>query len=371
MKKIWLKRTIRIAALVLAVLLLIAGFARGDRNYIAIKAFYTEPRDSMDIIFLGASEAATDVSAVYAFERTGLTGYQYGLDSNLPSVYLPQLQNILSRQSPQLIVVEVNGFLVGEDVDLYDESIIRTYLDPTPLSRHKYETLSRLELKEDLITYLLPFINTHAQWEHPRSMLVNMLTQQQIALRGYSLFKGYTTRPVQLRDEKERPLPGPEDKLPLGRPEVEALFEEFVSYCQDNDVKVVFVRFPHLLASGQEVRAYQRFLTIRETLEIRNIPCLDLQERQTEIGLTQADYYNDSHLNIYGQEKLTAYLMDHLCADYSLQARTLPAAEQKQWKTCVDYYHALRERAVEMMADDAPFLLEETPIVLNLRARLK
>ena len=367
MKKTCIKRAFGVVSMILAVWALIASCARGDRNYLTVRAFYQEPRDSLDVVFLGASEVSTDVSSAYAYELSGLTSYQFGIDSNLPSVYLSQLQDILSRQKPQLIVVEVNGFLIGPGNDLYEEAMLRTYLDPTPLTRHKWETLSRLHLQGDYYTYIMPFFNSHAQWEHPRALFTNILSLQEIRARGYSLFKGYLTKPERMAADGPSLLPSAEEKLPLSSDEVCRLLQEFTCYCADNDLPVVFARFPHHLSEKREANAYRRFLSLKEQLAEEGFHVLDLQELQDEIGLQDEDYYNASHLNLYGQEKLTAYLIDLFREEYGVTPHTLAASERENWDNCVAYYKQIHRMAKENMDFETRFILEETPIVHRLR----
>ena len=73
MKKTYAKRTLRAVAMILALWLVTACFGRDDRNYFAIRGFYLEPRDSLDVVFLGSSEVSADVCSVYAYGQTGLT----------------------------------------------------------------------------------------------------------------------------------------------------------------------------------------------------------------------------------------------------------------------------------------------------------
>ena len=368
MKKTFVNRAVRVVAMLLALWMVTACFGRDDRNYFAIRGYYLEPHDSLDVVFLGSSEVSADVCSVYAYGQTGLTGYQYSTDSNLPSLYLPQLREILSCQSPQMIVVEVNGFLIGSETDLLKEPTLRVYLDATRLSSRKTETISRLPLKEDRASYLFPFIKFHTMWEQTREWTNYIVSWAMIRFRGYSLFKGYLTKPVIMDAPDPFPLPGSEEKLDLCGDQVWEYLREFADYCAQNDVPVVFARFPHHLSSEREVDAYRRFLTVKEYLTGRGFPCLDLQARQEELGICREDYYNESHLNIIGQEKLTAWLAETLRSDYGIEPGELSPSERRHWDKCLENYRELRGLYRESIGRDERFIYEEIRYFLRVKS---
>ena len=365
MKKVWINRTLRVVSMVLALWLMILCFGWDSRDYLSTKAFYLEPRDSLDVVFLGASEVSADVSSVYLYELTGLTGYQLSSDSAPATVYLSQLREILSRQRPQLIVVEANGFLVGDVDDLYNDAKIRTFLDPTPLSERKLDTMERLPLQEEPASYLFPFLKYHSFWEHPRALLNYAPSRALTLWRGYSLLKGYITRPVRMDERELAPLP--DEPRELCHEDVWKYLREFTDFCAENDLPVVFARFPHELSSKQEVNAYRRFLSVKGWLEENGWPCLDLQTCQPEIGLLREDYYNESHLNVYGQEKFTAYLAGKLTGELGLRPRPLDSEQRARWDECVKFYHEFARKARENVGVDIQFMYEEFGILSRLR----
>ena len=364
MKKVWIKRTFAIVSMVLALWLMILCFGWDSRDYLSTQAFYLEPIDSLDVVFIGASEVSSDISSVYLYELSGLTSYQISSDSAPATVYLPQLREILSRQKPRLIVVEMNGFLAGSADDLYNDAKIRTFLDPTPLSRRKLDTMERLPLQEDPASYIFPFLKYHTFWAHPRALLNYAPSRALTLARGYSLLKGYITRPVCMDEQALAPIP--DEPLELGHEVVWEYLREFTAFCDENDLRVVYARFPHELSSGQEVRAYRRFLTIKNWLTENGRTCLDLQTVQPEIGLRRKDYYNESHLNILGQEKFTAYLSKLLSSEYGLQPRELDGAQRSHWDKCVRFYHRFRRQATENLSADHRFMYEEFGIFFRI-----
>jgi len=118
MKKICFLRFLKMLALLipLAALVLVSQstlFYHSDHDGERVRGFYSEPPHSLDVVVLGASEVYSGFSSAYAYDYSGLTSYIYSYGSNPGTLYLSQLREILARQNPQLIVIEINGFLQG------------------------------------------------------------------------------------------------------------------------------------------------------------------------------------------------------------------------------------------------------------------
>ena len=110
-----------------------------DHNRQRIKGFYDEDENSLDVVYLGASEVYSDIAPGYAYERSGVTGYLFATQANSILNYKAQLKNILSRQNPDLIVIELNGALYDNDGETTKEANLRNYADNVPLDSAKLE----------------------------------------------------------------------------------------------------------------------------------------------------------------------------------------------------------------------------------------
>ena len=64
-----------------------------------------------------------------------------------------------------------------------------------------------------------------------------------------------------------------------------------------------------------------------------------LERMVDEIGIDRThDFYNDSHLNIYGQQKLTSFLSEYMIANCDLVQRELTQAQKAEWDLSAEYY---------------------------------
>ena len=87
-----------------------------DYNVMRLEGFYSEPKNSLDVVFLGASDVFTDFSSGLAYDQFGFTSYPFAQDANPGIIYQSQLREVINRQNPQKIVVEINGFLYDSRV---------------------------------------------------------------------------------------------------------------------------------------------------------------------------------------------------------------------------------------------------------------
>lgn len=79
-------------------------------NIATIEGFYKEPKDSIDVMMIGASEVYADYSATEAWKNYGYTSYSLGVSGAPGSLYKSMLREALTRQHPKVVVFEVNGF---------------------------------------------------------------------------------------------------------------------------------------------------------------------------------------------------------------------------------------------------------------------
>ena len=81
-------------------------------------------------------------------------------------------------------------------------------------------------------------------------------------------------------------------------------------------------------------------------------PFIDLQSRMNEIGLNTAhDFYNEHHLNIYGQRKVSDYLGRLTTETFSIVPMAQNENNTRRWKeaaACTYEYFTLAEQAIQV-----------------------
>ena len=108
------KRALRAVIFLLIVVLLYSAAANvlsvnntWDMRH--IRGFYLEPQDSLDVVMLGASELYTGFSSPLAWQQYGFTSYPLAVSSMPSCLYDSMLTETMRRQTPKVVVVEING----------------------------------------------------------------------------------------------------------------------------------------------------------------------------------------------------------------------------------------------------------------------
>lgn len=93
--------------------------------------------------------------------------------------------------------------------------------------------------------------------------------------------------------------------------------ESLLEYCNAEQVNVLFIAIPN--AQTDEYKLAQ-INTIKEALQARGYPVLDMRSAVEEIGLDWTkDYYNEAHTNIHGVVKVTDYIARYLVENYGFK----------------------------------------------------
>ena len=347
-----MKRIVTVLSLILAVRIT-AGvlqeyvFCHADHNRVRIKGFYEEDAESLDIVYLGASEVYSDIAPGYAYAHHGVTGYLFATQSNSILNYKSQLKNILSRQDPDLIVIELNGavYAEGESGETTKEANLHNYGDHVPTDAAKLEWIAQ-NVKENQLEYLFPILKYHGFWsdlsnpEHQKYQKTVFQNQQ----RGYNYLKGILNETTVFRNTQRsmnESLPASANaKEPLNALEEQGL-RDLLQYCKDEGLQnLVFARFPHIVVR----RTFSRFARSNTVGDIVAEYGFDYLNFERDIALTDldenTDFYNLDHLNVYGQKKFTAFLTDYLISRYGVSPHSLNDRQKEEWDTCADYYEA-------------------------------
>ena len=354
-------RLLKIIALIIPIALFVSFmqsyiFCYLDQSTERIRRFYLEEENSLDVVFMGASEVPTAFAPGLAYEEFGFTSYMYTIDANPGSLYKYQLKEILSTQNPQAIVVEINGFLYGDDYQA-DETRLRIFAENIPFSMNKLQAVFDFD-PVDKLSYLFPFTKYHGDWIKGKGLTETYNWKTKMA-QGPSMWKGITTCTLVAPLDPavlQATAPADSDKIIIA---MDCLID-FLEFCKEENISnIIFARLAHRNSASHANSVAQ----VEQVLAEYGYPLLNLEEKIDEIGLDfHRDFYNDEHLNIYGMEKSTAYLGSYL-ANEVLGA---PVAQSQKnaahWDECTDAYEVFRayaydrtEKGIEAWPGEEPY----------------
>lgn len=269
--------------------------------------YLQEPRNSIDILFLGSSLVYCDVIPAVIYEETGLTAYVLAGPEQTPAITLNYLKEALRTQHPSLVCLEVTGMLFDRYMGYSRANI--AYMPYCSLNR--LEATLRGAEPESRAGLLFPLYDYHDLWTGLPMLFQPRPDEMRDPLAGYTRMD--TAAPQDGLRVREA-VPG------------EDVFQENVRYlqkmqevCRRAGAELVLYEAPVCesippewlerieTAAGEAVTDYSKALTELE---------LDLQ----------TDFYDYLHLNHTGALKFTKRLAADLTAGRSLRSSTHDAA---------------------------------------------
>lgn len=357
-KKNWI-RMIKIAAVLLPALLLILFMPVNDfGDAPRIRDFYLEEPNSLDVVVMGSSEDYAGYSPVLAYEEYGFTSYLYVLSANAFSLFPAQLEEVLRVQSPSMIVVDIGEMIRPKESTM--DTVLRQFLAGIPWSRHKVELIEQYGDAEELLSYYFPFIVNHgkADW---KTMWEYIKTNNAIRSRGYSLLKGaisFTGSGENWDGPYVEPINTTGDFSTIELPEnVNEECQLVLDACAKHpEVEFVFINYPHRITAEERYRDYQLTNAAGEMIEEHGYEFINLESMLDDIGLVpKTDFYNNHHMNLFGQYKTTRFLCDLLAAEHGVAIREQSAQNRSNWENCVQYQHLYRQMFEELFHSREPW----------------
>lgn len=321
-KKNIFKATCFIAVFLVMFELISFGLKVSDRvTMINIKGLEQEEENSIDVALLGASEVYAGFSPTEAWKKYGFTSYSYGMSGAPGTVYKSMLQTFRKKQNPSVIIVEINGFMHGDEY-LRRAGKLHSWLDNIEWDDSRSNAIEEVIPEAERSDYSNMFSTYHSNWKNPMECIKCMFVRAELLTRKEFDLKGYATISGEASNKK---LPM-DDKYILSEKSKEC-FQGFINYCKSEKLEnVLFVRFPH----SKEVENKDSVEEIKNIVSDNGYNFLDLDELKDDIGIQLVkDYYNSDHLNVNGMEKLTDYLSEYILSNYNV-----PTREDKSKEIC-------------------------------------
>lgn len=314
-----MKKVFKIAAALLSIATVYACLSfcfnhQFSRDEIRIKNFYREPKNTLDVVLLGGSTVQTDYSPALAWEEYGYTSYSLSVASVKTPELKPMLKEVRKRHKDALVLVDVGCVYYTEQAD---EITLRRLTDNMPFfSKARWEAIWELVPPQDRVYHYFPLSYYHNNWKRKEDLLDCLkysLENLEIMFRRDRLtMRGITGIALQYPADIYVDYEGNTDTMPL-HADSEEYLRDLLEYCKESgEDNIIFVRMPRYY---NEARA-DEYLMINEAMRIveeYGYPAMNYDGFISEIGLVaDEDYYNQTHMNIYGQEKFTRYLGEYL-----------------------------------------------------------
>src|SRR5699024_8592385 len=124
------------------------------------------PKDSVDVLFLGASAIYADISPINLWNEYGITSFSLASSNQAPLLTYYTFAETIKYQKPKVVVVDFVSLTTENTPDRYEAYYLRK-LDGILDKKLKIDAVNNMDKEFDLpskISYLVPFFRYHQRW---------------------------------------------------------------------------------------------------------------------------------------------------------------------------------------------------------------
>lgn len=261
-----------------------------------VDGYFAEDNNTIDVLYLGSSNAFYDINPLVIYEKYGITGYVLGSGEQPIACSYYYLQEALKHQKPKVVVLDCLSVYATEGPG---EEQNRKAYDYMPLSVEKIASLkANIGEEESVASYIFPIIRYHGRiWDLKVRDFTYLFANRDYPLKGYAF-------------SKQQVENLPELNMDVVLHENIEICEKNKNYlmkidelCKKNDIQLLFIKTPNI-----EWGRYEHDKMTAQAEEL-GIPFIDYNSFYKELGITVEECFLDgAHLNYKGAEKLSQHL---------------------------------------------------------------
>lgn len=272
----------------------------------SIKEFYKEPKDSLDVLYFGSSNAYAHFNTVLAYDTHGFTTGMLSSDSQPFSAIKYLIKEGRKYQNPNVYVIDITYITV--DLKYPSEGDIRKVTDSMRFTQNRIDAINEMTdqigvSKKDRTKYYFSFLTYHNSWQY---------------LGKYSFFNENLYKGHILSDTTVEVKPQPNFKWmsysdePL-KDENAKILQDLIDYVEQENLEVLFLIPPKTYTKTQ----ISMLNNATKIIEDNNYKVINGCNENIDIDYSN-DFYNPGHLNVYGATKFTLWMSEYLEDNYKL-----------------------------------------------------
>ena len=284
-----------------------------------VRGMYNQPENSLDVLILGTSTMSTALSPLEMYEDEGVSAYNVSTLSQplVASYYL--LRDAYDRNPNSLTTVIIDpSYAISK---LTESSYADSVITAMPFSLNKIEAIEECSKHfegYDLVAHLIPVLQFHSRWNELSLRNYDTLLkgddQLDTSERGYIARYGnnYNLLDKELIDlsaSVTTEIDYDDERLEKLYTWGKEYLDRIVSFCEEHNLKLIFVKVPKAEWSNLSHDAMQKLANDYD------VEYLDLStpEHRSACKLSyNVDYIDSKHLNVTGMKKATKYVCDYL-----------------------------------------------------------
>lgn len=331
-----------------------------SRAFLTHQGLKMEKRDSLDAVFIGASNVHAFWQPMYAWADQGIAVYNYSIDS-LPIVAVKYLVEEARKTQPNaLFIINLSTFKRKGAKDTIEN--MHRLVDYMPLSLNKIHLINDMAKSSDLswsekLELFFPIIRFHSRWDELSGWAYGVkLIDYKCSMKTIRFLENCEDISGQFKFYDTRTEPA-EDTM--------AVFTELLDYLEKKKLNVLFVSVPQVSS-----KTFQGHMNTLEDMVIeRGFPCLDYYEEFNETGLDlRMDYYDTKHTNVHGSMKFTHCLGNYLIEHYGFVDKR-GGKGWESWDELVDpYINLIGKHTLPFERENAARFVSDVPTLKGMTA---
>lgn len=300
-------------------------------------SLYNLEKNSIDVIFAGSSHVFAGINPMVLWNEHGIISHNASTSVQPVWATWSIINDQIETQSPELIVLEAYCFAWNCD---YSEDVTASHrlYDPMHTSPRKISEILSWKDAPNKQELIFPIIKNHQR------LLQNAMTSLDFTYPFsdfQSIMKGYR---IEFRASQNEPLPEPTDDEEAIEANCENYLLKIIQSCKEKDIPLLIIMTP----GESDTQTQKRYNYIQSLAADNDVDCIDFNEHIAELGIDPAKDYmdnepNNSHLNVYGAEKLSKWLGNYLASNYELTDHSQDSEYKDEWDRAFYHYENRRD----------------------------
>lgn len=299
--------------------------------------FYEMNKNSVEVLFLGSSHAASSFIPQELYENYGITSYNLGCEQQNLIVSYFWLKEALRFQTPKVVVLDCYMLF---DFDKFEplntgESFTRKAIDFMKWSAVKREAVKAIcnyDKNQTELSYYMPNIRYHTRWTSlsAEDFLFKKM-KQHFELKGYAPLSAHCNN-VAFMPFEEKMFVEDTPMMPL----MQEYLNKINKICTENSIKLILTKTP---TTAHDLSKHNSILKYADENGLLFIDFNSKDVYNKSGFIYTVDNNDDGHANIWGAQKITNYVGNVMRIEQLVQ-------EEKncsQWVNTKSYYHNIQE----------------------------
>lgn len=271
---------------------------------------YLQPKNTVDVLFLGSSHMHTDVNPAVLWENEGIASYVFSAAEQPLWVTYYYLLEACKYQSPKLVVVDM--YSPAEFGDWFNtEYWLGENFYNIRFSINKIRMIVETCTKDEIEMFFPSFFGYHSRYDSLTKEDFDAVIpkKEDKDFKGFTPYFKVSDKAMESESTDERGILAPKSNFYLNK---------IVDYTKENNIQLFLVVNPY----PTELEDEMIFNDIAKIAEEDNVFFVDMNHFTQYIGIDNAtDYSDESHLNYWGSLKFTTFLATVLKTNFEIPDR--------------------------------------------------